>query len=193
MTDWRSSTNEASMTGSGDGTIETARLRLRPMRDGDVDDLLGVFGDPTVMTAFGVKPFGRVEMERWLRRTLDHQERHGYGLFAIILKTSGQLIGDCGLERMELDGQPETELGYDVRSDHWGRGLATEAATAVRDHAFATLALPRLVSLIRRGNDASRRVAEKVGMRLDRDLSRDGTDYWLYAVARSEVARRLRG
>lgn len=176
-----------------DETIETARLRLRPMRAGDVDDLLGVFGDPMVMASFGVEPFDREQMERWVRRNLDHQERHGYGLFAVILKASDQMIGDCGLERIELDGRPETELGYDFRGDHWRRGFATEAATAVRDRAFSTLKVPRLVSLIRQGNVASRRVAEKIGMRLDRSLSRDGIDYWLYAVSRAEVARRLPG
>ena len=181
------------MTGSTDGVIATARLLLRPMRAGDVDELLGVFGDPQVMASFGVEPFDRDQMQRWLRRNLDHQERHGYGLFTVILKVSGHLIGNCGLEHMELDGRPEIELGYDLRSDHWGRGLATEAATAVRDYAFAALAVPRLVSLIRRGNDASRRVAEKVGLRLDRELSRDGRGYWLYAMSRAEVTRRPTG
>ena len=161
------------------------------MRPEDAADLLGIFGDPKVMAAFGVAPFDHGQMEAWLQRNLEHQARHGYGLFAVILKANGLLIGDCGLERTEVAGQPETELGYDLRSDHWGRGLATEAATAVRDYAFATLDLPRLVSLIRQGNLASRRVAEKVGMRLDRELTFGELRYWLYAVARAQGARRV--
>ena len=158
------------------------RLILRPMRADDVDDLLQVFSDPRVVAAFGSPPFDRAQMERWIRRNLDHQERHGYGLFAVVLRENDLLIGDCGLEWKEIDGRPEAELGYDLRSDYWGCGLATEAATTVRDYAFGELVLPRLVSLIQTGNVASRRVVEKVGMHLDREMERYGRRYWLYAL-----------
>lgn len=164
--------------------LETPRLRLRPMRAGDATGLLRVFGDPAVMAAFGVPPFDRAQMDRWVRRNLEHQDRHGYGLCAVILKAEDRIIGDCGLTRMDVAGATEVELGYDLASDYWNRGLATEAATAVRDHAFGALRLPRLVSLIRQGNAASRRVAEKVGLRREADLTREGAAYWLYAVAR---------
>jgi len=106
-------------------------------------------------------------MEQWVQRNLAHQEANGYGLFSFILKSNGLLIGDCGLERMEIQGTQTVELGFDFRSDHWNRGYATEAATAVRDFAFDQLRLPRLISLIRVGNIASKRVAEKVGMSLN--------------------------
>jgi ribosomal-protein-alanine N-acetyltransferase len=164
--------------------IETARLLLRPMRAEDTDALLAIFADPKVMAAFGAAPFDRAQMERWVRRNLDHQARHGYGLFSVILKANGLLIGDCGLEQMEVAGARVAELGYDFRSDHWNRGLATEAAAAVRDYAFGALALPRLISLIRRGNAASRRVAEKIGMHLDAEITRGGQPYWRYALGR---------
>ncbi|HEX5502838.1 MAG TPA: GNAT family N-acetyltransferase [Thermomicrobiales bacterium] len=164
--------------------IETARLRLRPMRAPDAEALLGVFADPAVMAAFAEAPFDRAQMDRWVARNLAHQDQHGYGLCAVILKAEGLLVGDCGLTRMELDGADEVELGYDFRSDYWNRGLATEAATAVRDYAFGALGLPRLVGLIRRGNEASRRVAEKVGLRHEADLTEHGVAYWLYAIAR---------
>lgn len=169
--------------------IETARLLLRPMRAIDVDDLLRVFADPAVMAAFGGGLFDRTDMERWVRRNLDHQDRHGYGLFSVIDKADGALIGDCGLELMDMDGAPEVELGYDLRSDYWCRGLATEAATAVRDYAFSQLQLPRLISLIRQGNERSRRVAEKVGLRLEGELVRYGHTYWRYAVERAAHAQ----
>lgn len=80
------------------------------------------------------------------------------------------------------------KLGYDLRSDYWNQGLATEAATAVRDYAFETLRLPRLVSLIRQGNIASRRVAEKIGMRHLEDSDRSGHPYWLFGQDRPEPA-----
>jgi [ribosomal protein S5]-alanine N-acetyltransferase len=167
--------------------IETPRLILRPMRAEDTDALLHIFADLQVMAAFGVEPFARPQMERWVQRNLDHQAEHGYGLFSVILKESGLLVGNCGLELMEVSGIPAAELGYDFRSDHWNRGLATEAATAVRDHAFTTLALPRLVSLIRQGNHASRRIAEKVGLHLTETIQRGDHPYWVYTLTRDDA------
>lgn len=167
--------------------LETARLRLRSMRPADLDSLLGVFGDPQVMAAFGEPPLTRPQVQRWLDRNLQHQAEHGCGLFAVFLKDTGQLIGDCGLELMTLDGEEVAELGYDFRSDHWGQGYATEAACAVRDYAFQQLGLPQLISLVRVGNTASRRVAEKVGMALQAEIERHGRRYWLFALANPRV------
>ena len=107
--------------------LETARLQLRPMTPDDLDALLRIFTDPSVMAAFSTPPFDRAQMQRWLQRNLEHQAEHGYGLFALILKETGELIGDCGLEHMQVDGVSQAELGYDLRSDYWHRGLATEA------------------------------------------------------------------
>jgi len=98
------------------------------MQASDVDDLLHVFGDPKVMAAFGTAPFNRKQMERWIKRNLEHQNRHGYGLFSVILRSEGLLVGDCGFDHMVVDGIQITELGYDFGSDHWNQGFATEAA-----------------------------------------------------------------
>ena len=155
------------------------------MQATDLHSLLKIFGDPKVMASFNAPPFDHVQMQCWLQRNLDHQDRHGYGLFAVILKSSGELIGDCGLEHMVLDGTQEVELGYDFRSDYWHQGLATEAATAVRDYAFGKLHLPCLISLIRVGNSSSRRVSEKIGMRLVAEITRSDLPYWLYAIENS--------
>jgi [ribosomal protein S5]-alanine N-acetyltransferase len=168
--------------------LETERLLLRPLTPDDLDALLRIFTDPNVMAAFNTPPFDREQMRRWLQRNLDHQAEHGYGLFALILTATGDLIGDCGLEHLLVDGVSQAELGYDLRSDYWRRGLATEAARAVRNYAFSQLRLPRLVSLIRHGNDASRRVAERVGMRLEREITQHGVAYWVYSIERTERA-----
>ena len=165
-------------------TLETTRLSLRPMKPDDADALLHIFGDPKVMAAFGEQPFDRERMLGWLNHNLAHQTKHGYGLFSVILKSSDVLIGDCGLEVMEVDGERVTELGYDFCSDYWNQGYATEAAGAVRDFAFQTLRLPKLTSLIRVGNHASRRVAEKVGMHLQSEFTRYGSRYWSYSLDR---------
>jgi RimJ/RimL family protein N-acetyltransferase len=164
--------------------IETARLLLRPMAAGDVDALLEIFGDPGVMAAFDAPPFDRSQMERWVRRNLAHQDAHGYGLFAVLLRDTNLLIGDCGLEHMVVDGRAEVELGYDFRRDQWNRGYASEAAAAVRDFAFTTLGLRRVISLIRTGNAASRRVAEKVGMRVTAEIHQGPSLYLIYAADR---------
>jgi RimJ/RimL family protein N-acetyltransferase len=160
--------------------LETERLILRPMQASDLDDLCLVFGDAKVMAAFGEQPLDRAQTTRWMERNLVHQREHGFGLFSVVLRENGRVIGDCGLEAMEVDGEAGFELGYDLASAYWNRGLATEAALAVREYAFGELHLPELVSLVRIGNNASRRVAEKAGMTLRRELLRDGVRYWLF-------------
>jgi RimJ/RimL family protein N-acetyltransferase len=162
--------------------LETKRLILRPMLESDIDALQLIFTDPNVMAAFNHDPFTREQMAGWLQRNLDHQNEYGYGLFSVILKETGELIGDCGLEQMDVNGVQMAELGYDFRSDFWNRGYATEAACAVRDYAFDVLHLPQLISLIRVGNLASKRVAEKVGMTLTEEFTRYGNQYWRYAL-----------
>jgi RimJ/RimL family protein N-acetyltransferase len=153
------------------------------MQRQDLDGLLEIFGDPTVMAAFAAEPFDRADMLRWIERNLAHQESHGYGLFSVVLKASGRIIGDCGLEHRLVRGAPEVELGYDFRSACWNRGYATEAAAAVRDYAFRDLQLGRLVSLIRSANGVSKRVAEKIGMARESDFVENGVAYSLYALA----------
>jgi RimJ/RimL family protein N-acetyltransferase len=152
------------------------------MQPSDLDDLLKIFGDPRVMASFGGGTFSREQMRHWIQGNLEHQDRHGYGLFSVILKSEELLIGDCGLEHMNVDGERVAELGYDFRSDYWNQGFATEAASAVRDYAFDVLQLPGLISLIRVGNEASRRVSEKAGMRCVGEFIRNGISYWKYAI-----------
>jgi len=150
----------------------------------DLDDLRGIFGDPAVMAAFREPPLDREQVQRWLERNLDHQREHGYGLFAVCLKTDDRLIGDCGLERMEVSGEQVAVLGYDFLRDFFNGASATEAACAVRDFAFGTLRLPRLVSLIQPGNPASERVAQKVGLRRNGQIQRGDRTYLRYELGR---------
>jgi len=81
-----------------DSQLGTKRLFLRPMLATDLDDLLLIFTDPKVMASFGGELFTHEQMEHWLQRNLEHQNKFGYGLFSVILKENGKLIGDCGLE-----------------------------------------------------------------------------------------------
>lgn len=165
-------------------TLETSRLLLRPMKISDIDELVHVFDDPRVMASFDVASFDRRQMEQWVERSIAHQDNYGYGLFSVILKHNGLLIGDCGLERMEIQGVKEVELGYELRSDYWNRGYATEAAIAVRDYAFHQLHLPRLTSLVRVGNIAAKRVSEKMGMTFMAEITHKNHQYWQYSIKR---------
>lgn len=152
----------------------------------DFDALFTIFTDPKVMASFNEPPFNRDRMAGWLNRNLEHQKQYGYGLFSVCLKSNGLLIGDCGLEQMEVDGDVVAELGYDFRSDYWGQGYATEAACAVRDYAFNALHLPKLISLIWAGNQASARVAARVGLKLAVQYEKYGRSYWRYALTNPE-------
>ena len=170
---------------SGAGvSVETRRLLLRPMKITDVDAMLRIFADPLVTASFGMPPFERRQVRQWVERNLSHQSKFGYGLASVILKHNNLLIGDCGLEHADIDGEMVPELGYDFLSDYWHKGLATEAARAVIDYAFVELKLSQVICLIRIGNDRSRRVAERVGMALISELNRYGNKYWRYGIER---------
>ena len=163
------------------------------MRSSDIDELINIFGDPKVMDSFHTDPFDHAQMQRWIDGNLEHQAMYGYGLFSVILKSEDILIGDCGLEHMTVDGNQVTELGYDFRSDYWNQGFATEAAIAVRDYAFNELQLPDLISLIRIGNKASKRVSEKIGMHFVDELTRNDITYWKYATENRAVTQNSAG
>jgi len=160
--------------------LETERMVLCRMEMPDVDDLMGIFSDPVVMRYYpGTK--SRREAETWVQSQLDRYRDHDIGLWAAVLKDSGELVGQCGLTVQEVEGREEVEIGYHFLRKHWNRGLATEAARACRDHGFA-LGHDRLVSLIDPGNLASRRVAEKTGLTLEKEVEKWGKTVCVYSV-----------
>ena len=165
--------------------LETPRLTLREFHSEDVDALCLILSDPETMR-FYVKPFDRHGTDEWITRNRLRYTKDGHGLWAMILKSSGELIGDCGLVVQEIDGSNEIEIAYHVRRDHWGQGFATEAACACRDYGFAQLGVSRLVSIIRPENLASRRVAEKNGMTIWKEVTRVNLPHLVYAVPREQ-------
>jgi [ribosomal protein S5]-alanine N-acetyltransferase len=136
---------------------------------------------------FYIKPFDRHGTEEWVARNRQRYAKDGHGLWAMILKTSGELIGDCGLVVQEIDGANEIEVAYHVRRDQWGQGLATEAARACRDYGFANLPVNRLVSMIRPENFSSRRVAEKNGMTIWEEVMRVNFLHLIYGIHREQA------
>ena len=93
-------------------------------------------------------------------------EKQKYGLMALVIKETNVLIGFCGLIQQTVDGDKYIELGYRLDEAYWGKGIATEAAVAIRDYAFNMLEIPILISIIHHQNNASKTVAKKVGMEL---------------------------
>ena len=102
------------------------------------------------------------------------------------LTETAEVIGDCGIVLQQIEGGRLYEIGYHLRRDFWGRGLATEAAVACRDWGFAHLKAERLISLIRPENLPSRRVAEHIGMSLWKEVEWRGLSHCVYSVGRGE-------
>jgi ribosomal-protein-alanine N-acetyltransferase len=169
--------------------LETPRLILREFCPEDVDALAGVLSDPETMR-FYPTPFDRTGVEEWITRNCRRYTKYGHGLWAMVLKAHGELIGDCGLVVQEVDGANEVEIGYHVHRDQWGQGLATEAARACRDFGFSHLSVERLISLIRPENQASRRVAEKNGMTIWKEVIRVGLPHLVYSIRRDQTVER---
>jgi RimJ/RimL family protein N-acetyltransferase len=155
------------------------------MNKNDFDDMLKIFTDKNVMKSFDLQSFSREQMKKWMDRNLDHQNRYGYGLFSVILKSNQELIGDCGLEHTEFEEKPCVEIGYDFLSKYWNQGYATEAAKAVKDYAVRNLNidLKSMCSFIRKNNKASQRVSEKIGMQKVKEYKAHNIDYCLYAFS----------
>jgi RimJ/RimL family protein N-acetyltransferase len=166
--------------------LETSRLILREFRPEDVDALSLTLSDPETMR-FYPAPFDRAGVENWIFHNLVRYKEHGHGLWAMLLKSSGELIGDCGLTVQPVDGTDEVEIGYHVRRDLWGQGLATEAARACRDFGFARLPVERLISLIRPENLPSCRVAEKNGMTVWKEVTFRNLPHLVYAIRREQA------
>ncbi len=169
--------------------LETSRLILRQFLPADADALARVLSDPETMR-FYPAPYDRVGVENWIARNLRRYANDGHGLWAMILKATGELIGDCGLTVQEVDGSTEIEVGYHVLRDLWGQGLATEAARACRDYGFACLPVERIISLIRPENLPSRRVAEKNGMTVWKEVTWRGLPHLVYAIRRKPLTKR---
>ena len=163
--------------------IETQRLLLREMSMDDFPPLFAILSDPETMR-FYPAPFDEDKVSGWIRWNLRSYRENGYGLYAMLLKPSEEVIGDCGFSKQKVDDRDEIEIGYHVRRDLWRRGFATEAARACVRYGFDSLSALRLISLIRPINLPSRRVAEKAGMTLQKEVVWRDLVHCVYAISR---------
>ena len=145
--------------------LETNRLCLRRMTLADRPALCAMLQDAEVMYAYA-HAFDDAEADEWIARQLGRYEKYGFGLWAVLLKENGALIGQCGITMQDIGTEEVPEVGYLLRKDCWHRGYATEAAAACRDYAFAVLGMDTVYSVIRADNVPSRAVARRNGMRI---------------------------
>lgn len=145
--------------------LETERLSLREMNDGDFADLCQMLQDPVVMTAYE-HAFEDEEARRWLENQKRRYREDGFGLWAVLLKETGEMIGQCGLTWQYVGENSVLEIGYLFKKDFWHKGYATEAATVCKQYAFEVLDIEEVYSIIRDTNIASQAVAKRNGMTL---------------------------
>ena len=146
--------------------LETERLYLREMDRSDDDALYRVLADPVTMRHYPYA-FDEQRVKDWIERNVNRYREHGFGLWAVCLKETGEMIGDCGLTMQRIKGEMLPEIGYHIRRDCQRKGYAREAAKAVRDWAFRNTDHPALYSYCKYTNEPSIRTAESIGMHFD--------------------------
>jgi ribosomal-protein-alanine N-acetyltransferase len=165
--------------------LETPRLILRSFQDEDIGRLAELMANRDFMR-FSLGPYTREQTQSVLQKFLSWNQAGLPSQFAVIFRGNNEPIGYCGFLHWHLDGADEVEIGYRLHPDYWNRGLASEAAQAVRDHAFRDLNLPKVISLIHPDNIASRRVAEKNGMKIERETVFRGFPTQVFAITREQ-------
>ena len=150
--------------------VETERLFLREMNEDDYDALYSVLADSDVMQHYPYT-FDEKRVRGWIAKNIDRCRMFGFGLWAVCLKGSGEMIGDCGLTLQNINGRTLPEIGSHILRDCQRKGYVKEAAKAVRDWAFRNTDYPALYSYCKYANAPSIRTAESIGMRFGCDYS----------------------
>lgn len=143
--------------------LETERLYLRKMDQSDFDSLCRILQDKDVMYAYE-GAFNDDEVQEWLDRQISRYQKWGFGLWAVVLKETDEMIGQCGLTMQPWKDEEVLEIGYLFERFYWHRGYAIEAAKACKKYAFEILKADEVCSIIRDTNIASQKVAIKNGM-----------------------------
>ena len=150
--------------------LRTRRLLLREMTEQDIPDLEEILLDPEVTYAYP-RPFTEEGVRAWLARQQQRYRQDGFGLWAVVLRSTGEMVGQAGLTWQDCEGRPVLEVGYLLKKRFWRRGYASEAARACRDYAFQTLGAEKVSSIIKTDNLASIRVAQRNGMVREKEFT----------------------
>lgn len=186
----------ASLTGgafSGKGSdreekrmIETERLILRELREEDFEALFSVLADSDILR-HSPYTFDEKRVRNWIAKNRARYGVWGFGLWAVVWRETGEMIGDCGLTVQEIDGAFCPEIGYHIAARFQRRGIASEAARAVRDWAFERTPFRELFSYMKADNLPSRAVARKNGMRLVREFTdAEGEKTSVFSIRRED-------
>ncbi len=165
--------------------IETQRLFLREMNMDDFDALYKVLADQEIMKHYPYT-FDDTKVREWIERNMKRYEDFGFGLWAVCLKETGEMIGDCGLTLQNIEGEMLPEIGYHIRADRQKKGYAREAAAAVRDWAFTNTDYPALYSYCKYTNVPSYKTAESIGMHFEKEYPDEANTITRVSVIRRE-------
>ena len=167
--------------------IETKRLKFRRFSQEDFWDLSQILQDPEVVYAYE-HTFTDQDVQDWLDRQLKRYQNDGFGLWALIRKDTGEMVGQAGLTWQDCEGEKVLEVGYLLKKRFWHQGYATEAAAACRDYAFSQLKAKKVHSVIKTDNLASIRVAERIGMNREKEFTayyyNGPVKHFLFSVSR---------
>lgn len=165
--------------------LTTDRLEIRPFQESDLDGLFRMYGDEETMRYSGGSggAHTREETAGSLARLMEHQDRHGFSLYALIDRERDEFVGECGMVYVEFTG-PEVEVVYYIVRDHWGKGYATEATTACLAYGLDDLGMNRIIGIAWPDNPASLRVMEKSGMTYEGVDTYYGREMVRYAAER---------
>ncbi len=166
--------------------LETKRLFLRDMANSDFDALYKVLSDSDIMQHYPYT-FDEKRVRGWIDKNIERYKIFGFGLWAVRLKETGEMIGDCGLTMQLINGQIKPEIGYHIRKDCQMRGYAKEAATAVRDWAFKNTPFNIIYSYMKKSNTASCKTAMSWGCKqVDEFKDNENEITLVFAVSRKE-------
>lgn len=169
--------------------IETKRLLLRDMTENDYDALYKVLADSDIMQHYPYT-FDEARVRGWISKNIERYRIFGFGLWAVCLKETGEMIGDCGLTMQLINGQIKPEIGYHIRKDQQRRGYAKEAAAAVRDWTFNNTPFRIIYSYMKYTNIPSSSTAVSWGCRLVDEFRDDVNETTkVFAISREEWSR----
>ncbi len=170
--------------------IETERLLLREYTPDDFEALYEIMSDPETMAHYPA-PFDEARTRRWIEWNLENYAQYGFGLWAVVLKETGEFIGDCGLTLQNIDGEMLPEIGYHIHKKYWRQGYAKEAARAVRDWVFLNTEYNMLYSYMKYTNEGSWRTAMANGMKKVKEYpDPKNTISYAFAITREEWKKR---
>ena len=172
--------------------IETERLFLREMDENDFDALYEVLADADIMQHYPYT-FDENRVRNWIQRNIERYRIFGFGLWAVCLKETGEMIGDCGITLQLIDGQIKPEIGYHIRADKQRNGYAKEAAIAVRDWTFNNTPFQIVYSYMKYTNESSEKTAISYGCKQVDEYKDDENEITkVFAISKDQWANLIR-